>query len=83
MFTEFLNAAEYCDQAYGSPIISEDGMTVAFVCPHCGEPIYFEDWDGEPETENWMVCPVCGEEWSDDQYEKLGDCSKMSPKRVG
>ena len=66
MFTEFLNAAEYCDQAYGSAIIAEDGVTVAFICPHCDEPIYFEDWDGEPKTENWMVCPVCGEEWADD-----------------
>ena len=83
MFTEFLNAAEYCDQAYGSAIIAEDGVTVAFICPHCDEPIYFEDWDGEPETGNWMVFPVCGEEWSDDQYERLGDRTKMSPKRVG
>ena len=66
MFTEFINAAEYCEQVYGSYIISENGVTTGFICPHCDEPIYFEDWDGEPETENWMVCPVCGEEWADD-----------------
>ena len=36
----------------------------AIECPTCGEPIYFEDWhDG---LENWLVCPICEEEFKND-----------------
>lgn len=68
MWIEFINALNYCDEAYGSFVITNEntGAFEGFVCPHCDEAIYFEDWDGEPETENWMACPVCGMEWSDD-----------------
>ena len=68
MWNEFLNAATYCDEAYGASLIENDdsGALEGFVCPHCGEPIYYEDWEGSSETENWMVCPICEEKWSDE-----------------
>ena len=68
MWNDFINALIYCEEAYGSETIINDntGEVEGFICPHCGEPIYFDDWAGSPETENWMVCPVCGMGWSDD-----------------
>ena len=68
MYKWFLNALIYCEEVYGSEtIINEDtGEIEGFICPHCGEPIYFDDWDGSFETENWMICPICGEEWCDE-----------------
>lgn len=68
MITMFLNAVDYCEQTYGSYIMidEETGVVEGFICPHCEEPVYYEDWAGAPETENWMVCPICGEEWSEE-----------------
>ena len=68
MWNDFLNAAAYCDEAYGMPIIENEdtGALEGFMCPHCCEPIYYEDWENDPITENWMVCPICGGEWSDE-----------------
>lgn len=68
MWNDFLNAAAYCDEAYGMPIIENEdtGAIEGFVCPHCCEPIYYEDWENDLITENWMVCPICGGEWIDE-----------------
>ena len=57
MYEMFLNAAEYCEQAYGVLVDLDEGF---FVCPNCDEVIYFEDW-GTGATENWTVCPICEE----------------------
>lgn len=75
MYKLFLMTAEYCNKVYGSALYIEgsdievydfDGADAieAFECPNCGEPIYFEDWpDG---LENWLVCPICEEEFKND-----------------
>lgn len=61
-FNAFLNTMEFCYETYGSvPIINEDTQQIeGFICPNCGDPIYFEDWTYE-ETDNWLSCPICGE----------------------
>lgn len=61
----FENAAEYCNNVYGSEVFEKDGEIICFICPHCGE-LYFDDW-ADKETENWRVCPICFEAWSDDE----------------
>ena len=66
MYHMFKNAAEYCVNVYGSEIFEEDGVIIGFICPHCGELIYSDDWT-DKETENWMICPICLEAWSDDE----------------
>ena len=66
MYHMFKNAAEYCVNVYGSEVFEEDGVIIGFFCPHCGELVYFDDWT-DKETENWMVCPICFEDWSDDE----------------
>ena len=55
MYEMFLNAAEFCEHAYGIYNDAEEGF---FVCPNCEEVIYFEDWNCA-QTENWMCCPIC------------------------
>ena len=69
MYHMFKNAAEYCDSVYGSEVFEENGVIIGFNCPHCGEFIYSGDWTAK-ETENWMVCPVCWEAWSDEEEEE-------------
>lgn len=61
----FENAAEYCNNVYGSEVFEEDGEIICFICPYCGE-LYFDDW-ADKEIENWGVCPICFEAWSDDE----------------
>lgn len=55
-------AADFCNGAYGCELIfdEETSRLEAFVCPSCGEPLYKDDWS-DKETENWMVCPICGD----------------------
>lgn len=55
------NAFEFCTTTYGVPSIlggRHDEEILGFVCPSCGEPIYFEDWS-DKDTENWLMCPIC------------------------
>ena len=54
MYHMFKNVAEYCDNVYGSEVFEEDGVIIGFICPHCGELVYFDDWT-DKETENWMI----------------------------
>ena len=65
----FEYAARYCNEAYSCEVEMENGEIIGFICPHCGELIYSEDWT-DKETENWMVCPICFEAWSDDEEEE-------------
>ena len=51
---KFKDIAKYCETIYG---IQYDRDEEFFICPECGEPIYFEDWDDI--EENWETCPVC------------------------
>ena len=51
---KFRDVAIYCETTYG---IQYDRDEEFFICPECGEPIYFEDWDGV--GENWETCPIC------------------------
>lgn len=55
-------AAEFCNDAYGCELIYDEvtDKLEGFVCPSCGEPLYEHDWT-DKETENWMVCPICGD----------------------
>ena len=48
------NAAKYCENTFGSHLDEDEGF---FVCPECGEPIYFMDWAGEHVS--WDICPIC------------------------
>lgn len=77
MYKLFLMAAEYCNKAYGSALYIEgsdnevydfDGADAieAFECPNCGEPIYFEDWRLSSESKNWLMCPICEEDFKND-----------------
>lgn len=50
-------AAKLCEQVYGCFVDYDENF---FICPHCDEPIYAEDFVGE----NLEFCPVC-EEWFD------------------
>lgn len=51
------DAAKFCRRDYGVYVDHGEGF---FLCPECGEPIYFEDWE---DYENWDVCPVCDFNW--------------------
>lgn len=37
-----------------------------YICPECGEPIYFDDWADE---ENFMRCPICHWNYETCDYE--------------
>ena len=52
---EFRNLAKYCEETYGSHYDEDEAW---FICPECGEPIYFDDWAAE-ETADWSMCPIC------------------------
>lgn len=41
--------------------IPNDEDIIGFICPECGEVIYYEDYCEA--TENWMCCPVCFNEF--------------------
>lgn len=63
------NAMEYCVEAYGVPVIlggDYDEEILGFVCPNCGEAIYFEDWV-DKDTENWLLCPICEDFFCEDE----------------
>lgn len=68
MYQMFLNAALYCEATYGSFIEygEDEDEILSFSCPVCGELLYFQDWSHPHETENWLVCPICGEEFADE-----------------
>lgn len=51
---KFKDIAKYCETIYG---VQYDRDEEFFICPECGEPIYFEDWDSV--GENWKTCPIC------------------------
>lgn len=55
-------AAEFCNDAYGCELIYDEvtDKLEGFICPSCGEPLYKDDWTDKC-TENWMVCPICGD----------------------
>ena len=52
-------AAEYCENTYGSFVNWEEEF---FICPECDEPILKEDW----EKHNFIVCPICEFEFYQD-----------------
>jgi acetone carboxylase gamma subunit len=63
-FDDFKDTAEYCNETYGSELIFDEdqGTLDAFICPSCGEPLYFYDWEIE-ETEFWACCPICKQDF--------------------
>ena len=59
-------------QLYGVPVIfggDHDEEILGFVCPSCGEPIYFEDWT-DKDTENWLLCPICEDFFCEDENDE-------------
>ena len=51
-------AARLCEIVYGIFVDYDEGF---FICPHCDEPIYADDFT----CWNFEMCPVC-EEYFDD-----------------
>lgn len=40
---------------YGGFVDWREGF---YLCPECGEPVYYDDWE-EGDLDAW-VCPICG-----------------------
>lgn len=57
-FTCWSDAAEYCEDNFGSFVDWEEEY---FICPECEEPIYADDW----ENHYWYICPICEMKWED------------------
>ena len=63
VYKEFCEVAMAVDDIYGTSLIFDEdtGKIDGYHCPHCGEPIYFEDW-----KDNYYQglihitnCPIC------------------------
>ena len=51
--------------AYGNDYDGDPSDDPCFYCPHCGEPIYEEDFPNIEINENDLaICPVCEEEYA-------------------
>jgi acetone carboxylase gamma subunit len=62
--SDFRDIAEAVEEIYGLPlIVDEDELeVVGYHCPHCGEPVYFEDWvDCFLGGQDMDMCPICEE----------------------
>ena len=66
VYKEFCEVAMAVDDIYDTSLIFDEdtGKIVGYHCPHCGEPIYFEDWEDNyiqyPAT--ITTCPICCED---------------------
>lgn len=49
------NAAYVVENVYGGFVNWDEKY---FICPDCGEPIYYEDWEDWFEGHTYF-CPVC------------------------
>lgn len=58
-YMNFTYAASFCETVYGAHYASKEDW---FICPECGEPLYFCD---NP-TDEWNECPVCEFNWFDE-----------------
>lgn len=56
---DWYTAGVICEEIYGVELNTAEGY---FVCPDCGEPLFYEDW----ERHCWDSCPVCNFEWEVD-----------------
>ena len=54
----WFDAANHCEDSYG---VYVNYIEEFFMCPHCDEPIYKDDW----KNHDYSVCPIC-EEYIDD-----------------
>mgnify|MGYP003295666682 CR=1 FL=1 len=70
-FIIFKETAEIVEEIYGLPLIvdeDEESETfqepIGYHCPHCGEPIYFEDHEAYycQSVDNCNYCPICEED---------------------
>ena len=50
--------------AYGDTYDGDPDDEPCFYCPHCGEPIYKEDFPTIDVREGFYICPVCEEEYN-------------------
>jgi hypothetical protein len=67
----FVETAEVVEEIYSLPlIIDEDEKSeyydkpIGYHCPHCNEPIYFEDHEAyyRQSPSNVAFCPICEED---------------------
>ena len=69
MYNDFKKMAHGFNEDYGSGLFygdEEQENLVGVVCPFCGEPIFFDDWD---ESEPWFCCPICLNEGDENECE--------------
>lgn len=63
LYDEFVEVAKAVEEIYGLPlIIDEDTHNInGYHCPHCGEPVYFVDWEYNyyNELNRLTDCPIC------------------------
>ena len=66
VYEVFCKVAIAVDDIYGSSLIFDEdsGEIDGYLCPHCGEPIYFDDW-----VDSYYLglthlneCPICTED---------------------
>lgn len=60
-YLNWKDTALYCQQNFGSFVDLEEKF---YICPECGEPIYFEDW-----KINYPIylCPVCENDYTEEE----------------
>jgi transcription initiation factor IIE alpha subunit len=61
--SDFIEMAMEIERIYGMPLVLDDEHeVVGYHCPHCGEPVYFEDWiDDYFGGQDMDMCPICEE----------------------
>lgn len=61
--SDFIDIAMAVEEIYGVPLIFDDEHEiVGYYCPHCCEPVYFEDWvECFLGGQDMDMCPICEE----------------------
>lgn len=63
LYSDFIEMAMEIQIIYGVPsVLDDEHEIVGYLCPYCGEPVYFEDWiECFLGGQDMDMCPICEE----------------------
>ena len=56
IYEKWCYVAELCEEEYGVQYDREEDF---FICPECGESLYFIDWKNDIDFSEDIFCPIC------------------------